>query len=162
MSRTATRRRLRTRIDWRDDAGQFAGIEALPFGVLIFVVGALLITNAWAVLDAKAAVTAAARDAARTYVEAPPDHATAEAWARAAARDVIAGHGRDPDRVVVDVTNPAGVHQRCVRVTATASYRLPAVHLPFIGGYGRGFDVRSHHSEVIDPWRADLVGSSCG
>jgi len=33
-------------IDWRDDRGQVAGIEAIPFGVLIFVVGALLVTNA--------------------------------------------------------------------------------------------------------------------
>ena len=35
------------------DAGQVGGFEALPFGVLIFVVGVLLITNAWAVIDAK-------------------------------------------------------------------------------------------------------------
>lgn len=149
-------------LDWRDDRGQFAGIEALPFGVLIFVVGSLLVVNAWAVLDAKTAVTAAARDAARTYVEAPPDHATAEALAVARARAVMAGHGRDPDRVVVDVVNPAGAYLRCTRVTATASYRLPAVRLPLIGGYGRGFEVRSAHSEVIDPWRDDVPGTGCG
>ena len=41
----------------------------LPFGVLIFVVGSLLIANAWAVVDAKLATTAAAREAARAYVE---------------------------------------------------------------------------------------------
>ena len=35
------------------DAGQVGGIEALPFGLLIFVVGTLLIANAWAVIDAK-------------------------------------------------------------------------------------------------------------
>jgi phenylalanyl-tRNA synthetase beta chain len=45
------------------DGGQVAGIEALPFGVLIFVVGALLITNLWAVIDTKIAVDAAAREA---------------------------------------------------------------------------------------------------
>ena len=34
----------------RGDAGQVGGIEALPFGLLVFVVGTLLIANAWAVV----------------------------------------------------------------------------------------------------------------
>ena len=63
------------------DRGQIAGIEAIPFGVLLFIVGALLVANAWAVIDVKMTVTSAAREAARTYVEAP-DHATAVASAR--------------------------------------------------------------------------------
>ena len=54
----------------RGDAGQVGGIEALPFGLLIFVVGSLLIANAWAVVDAKFATDAAARQAVRTFVEA--------------------------------------------------------------------------------------------
>ena len=33
-----------------DDRGQVGGIEALPFGLLVFVVGALLVANAWAVV----------------------------------------------------------------------------------------------------------------
>jgi hypothetical protein len=33
----------------RSDAGQVGGIEALPFGLLVFVVGATLVANAWAV-----------------------------------------------------------------------------------------------------------------
>ena len=53
----------------RGDAGQVGGIEALPFGLLVFVVGALLIANAWAVVDAKFATDAAARQAVRTFVE---------------------------------------------------------------------------------------------
>jgi hypothetical protein len=32
------------------DSGQVGGIEALPFGLLVFVVGALLVANAWAVV----------------------------------------------------------------------------------------------------------------
>ena len=35
-----------------DDRGQVGGIEALPFGLLVFVVGALLVANTWAVVDA--------------------------------------------------------------------------------------------------------------
>ena len=53
----------------RGDAGQVGGIEALPFGLLVFVVGSLLIANAWAVVDAKFATDAAARQAVRTFVE---------------------------------------------------------------------------------------------
>ena len=90
------------RFDWRDDRGQLAGIEVLPFGVLIFVVGALLITNAWAVVDAKIAVDAASREAVRTYVEAP-DGNTALTAARAAADDTIAAHGRRPELASVTV-----------------------------------------------------------
>ena len=54
----------------RDERGQAGGVEALPFGLLIFVVGALLVASAWVVVDAKLAVVSAAREAARTYVEA--------------------------------------------------------------------------------------------
>src|SRR5919202_3284931 len=74
----------------RDEAGQLAGGEALPFGVLVFVFGVLLIANAWAVVDAKLAVSAAAREATRAYVEAPPG-GDAMAAADAAAREAVDG-----------------------------------------------------------------------
>jgi hypothetical protein len=147
---------------WSDDRGQFAGLEAIPFGILVFVLGSLLITNAWAVVDAKLAVTSAAREATRTYVESPPDLVVATEAARNAAADAITAHGRDPDDVEVDITNPAGAFTRCTRITATVTYRLPAVSLPIIGGYGHGFEVRGTHSELIDPWRDDLPGTGCG
>ena len=74
----------------RGDAGQVGGFEALPFGVLIFVLGALLVTNAWAVIDAKLAATAAAREAARVYVESA-DAASAESLGVDAARSELRG-----------------------------------------------------------------------
>ena len=107
----------RGRFDWRSDRGQFAGIEALPFGVLVFVIGSLLVANAWAVIDAKLAVSAAAREGARTYVEAPPDLVVAERAAREAAADALEGHGRDADDAAIAVANPAGSFTRCARVT---------------------------------------------
>jgi hypothetical protein len=143
----------------RGDRGQVGGIEALPFGLLIFVVGTLLIANAWAVVDAKFATDSAARQAVRTYVEAKdPRSATAEA--RTAGLAAIEAHGRDADRATVD---PVGDPQlvRCERVTFEAEYEVPALSLPFIGGYGRApFRVRSTHSEVVDPFRSGLVGSA--
>ena len=98
---------------------------------------------------------------ARTYVESPPDLSAAAHDADRAARDTIEGHGRDPDHADVDIVNPAGAYERCVRITVEVSYSLPAVNLPVIGGYGRGFAVSSHHSELIDPWRDDVPGAGC-
>jgi len=143
----------------RGDLGQVAGIEALPFGVLIFVVGALLITNLWAVVDTKGAVDTAAREAVRTYVEAP-DESVGRLRADAAAREVIAGYGRRPGRLALTVEHegdrPFG---RCVRVTITTRYPVPALRLPWIGGLGHLFDVHGHHTERVDPFRAGLSGS---
>lgn len=143
----------------RGDRGQVGGIEALPFGLLCFVVGSLLIANAWAVVDAKFATDAAARQAVRTFVEAD-DPAAATGDARVAGLAAIDAHGRDPERAVVQ---PVGDPQlvRCERVTFEVIYEVPALSLPFIGGYGSApFRVRSSHSELVDPFRSGLAGSA--
>lgn len=134
-------------------------MEALPFGILIFVVGSLLIANAWAVVDAKFATDAAARQAARTYVEGD-DPGAALDEAIAAGRAAVAAHGRDPGRAVVQ---PVGVPvlARCERATFEAVYEVPALSIPLIGGYGRApFRVRSTHSELVDPFRSGLAGQA--
>lgn len=141
------------------DRGQVGGIEALPFGLLIFVLGTLLIANAWAVVDAKFATDGAARQAARTFVEGT-DLTTALSAAATAARDSIAGHGRDPDRAEI---RPIGapVLARCERATFEVTYSVPALSIPLIGGYGRSpFRVRSTHSELVDPFRSGLPGEA--
>lgn len=141
----------------RGDAGQVGGLEAIPFGLLVLVVGALLIANAWSVVDAKFATDAAARQAARTFVEAT-DAATAGESAEAAALDVIEGHGRDPSRAEVSPVGPLSL-VRCARATFEVVYEVPALSIPWIGGYGRApFTVRSTHSEVVDPFRSGLPG----
>ena len=143
----------------RGDRGQVGGMEALPFGLLVFVLGALLIANAWAVVDAKFATDAAARQAARTFVEGA-DTSTALQRAEDAARDAIAGHGRDPSRAEVHpIGSPALV--RCARATFEVTYTVPALSLPIIGGYGRApFRVRSAHTELVDPFRDGLPGDA--
>jgi hypothetical protein len=147
---------------WRDDGGQVAGIEAVPFGILIFVIGALLVANAWAVIDVKMTVTSAARDAARTYVESA-DHASGRARADEAAREAVTAHGRNADKVSIDGPTSASEFARCNRITFTVSYPVPALTLPFIGGFGNGFTVRSTHSEIVDPFRNDVPGEAvCG
>ncbi len=141
------------------DRGQVGGIEALPFGLLVFVLGTLLIANAWAVVDAKFATDAAAREAVRTFVEGT-DEATAFAAADEAARAVIAGHGRDPQRASVDPVGSFGL-VRCARARFSVTYEVPALSIPLIGGYGTApFRVRSSHSEVVDPFRSGLDGQA--
>jgi hypothetical protein len=143
----------------RGDAGQVGGIEALPFGLLVFVLGALLIANAWAVVDAKFATDAAARQAARTFVEGD-DPAGALDAAEAAARLALAAHGRDPDRAVVEAHGSLGL-ARCDRATFVVTYSVPALSVPLIGGYGTSpFRVRSSHTEVVDPFRDGLPGDA--
>lgn len=143
----------------RGDRGQVGGIEALPFGLLIFVVGSLLIANAWAVVDAKFATDAAARQAVHTFVEAD-DATTAVSHARDAGLAAIDAHGRDPERATVRPVGAAPL-ERCARVTFEAVYEVPALSLPFIGGYGKApFQVRSTHSELVDPFRGGLEGDA--
>ncbi len=136
--------------------GAVGGVEALPFGFLVFVIGMLVVANAWGVIDAKLAVTAAAREAARAYVEAP-DAAAAGRAAEVAAHAALRGHGRDPERLVgLDVPGPDRFH-RCARVVLEVRYRVPSLPLPWIGGFGPGgFTVRGTHSEVVDPYRDDV------
>ena len=137
----------------RDEAGQVAGIEALPFGLLTFVVGALLVANAWAVIDAKIAVSSAAREATRAFVEAPAD-ADPFALADAAARSAIEGAGRDSEQLVL--TPLDATFARCESVRFEASYRIPAIRVPWVGGYGSGFTASARHAEVVDPYRTGV------
>ncbi|HEY9555619.1 MAG TPA: hypothetical protein VIR58_02725 [Acidimicrobiales bacterium] len=145
----------------RGDGGQVGGIEAIPFGLLIFVIGSLLIVNAWGVVDAKFATDAAARQAARTFVEGEGLDGALSA-AEEAALATISGHGRDPSRTTVDTVGSLAF-ERCARVTFEVSYEVPTISLPFIGGYGSGpFHVRSSHTELVDPYRSGVPGEAEG
>ena len=136
-----------------------AGAEVLPFCVLIFVFGTLLLVNAWGVIDAKFAVSSASREAARTYAESDGGHGC-EAAARRAAEDAVTAYGRSPERM--ELSDPEGAFVRCGEVTYTASYPIPAIRIPIIGGFGEAFDVTSSHSTRIDRLRAGLdAGSAC-
>jgi Flp pilus assembly protein TadG len=139
-----------------DERGQVGGLEAIPFGILVFVVGSLLAASAWAVVDAKLAVVSAAREAARTYVEADSADEGVEAGS-AAAQEAMANHGR---RAPVEVTfdEPADF-TRCAQVVARVSYEVPAVPLPWIGGLGTT-TVSARHSERIDPFRDGIPGEA--
>ncbi|MGH9095499.1 MAG: hypothetical protein ACRDXE_10095 [Acidimicrobiales bacterium] len=136
-------------------AGFAGGADGLIFGLLIFVVGTLLVGNAWAVVDTKLATDAAAREGARTLVEASGPGA-AGADARLAAEDALRGYGRHPERAAVTLAG-AGFG-RCARVVVTVRYPAPLVDLPFVGRMGTGESVTARHSEVVDPFRSGIAG----
>jgi hypothetical protein len=139
----------------RDDAGQVGGIEGLVFGVLVFVLGTLLVVNAWNVVDAKFAVVAAAREAARAFVEAP-DEASAADGAAQAAGEAIRGHGRRPERM--RLAHVSGTFARCQRVVFEARYPVPLGAVPVLSGLGAELTVTARHTEIVDPYRAGLPG----
>ncbi|MGH9247005.1 MAG: hypothetical protein ACRD29_22340 [Acidimicrobiales bacterium] len=149
----------RRRSSWRDDGGFIGGIEVLPFGILVFVVGILLVANAWAVIDARLAAGSAAREAARTYVETVTgdDSRGATQAAGEAARAAFLGHGRDPEAMGF-VIDPPGAVARCQPIHVTVSYEIRAVTIPFIGGLG-SMSVAATHTEIIDPFRNDVATS---
>lgn len=138
-----------------DERGVVGGLEALPFGVLVFVVGTLLVVNAWGVVDAKITVAGAAREAVRAYVEAPAG-TDAERLARTAGNEAMDAMGRTAREPLITL---AGDLQRCNRVTATVAYRIPALRLPWVGGLG-SFTARSTASEVVDPLRSGVAGEA--
>jgi hypothetical protein len=120
----------------------------------------LIVASAWGVVDTKMAVTTAAEEAARTYVESS-DPTSAASQAQEAAAQVLAGFGRAPSRATMTVSG--GSFGRCQRVTIEVRYPSPVLDLPFVGPVGSGLAVTAEHSELIDPYRSGLSGSSlCG
>ena len=142
-----------TRLRARGDDGQVAGIEALPFGVLVAVVGTLLVASAWSVVDLQQTLTVATREGARTFVE----HGSA-AEAIDESQRAVAGLGRQVDAVRVVVDDGGG--GRCDRVTVRAAARVRAVAVPWLGLVGPSVTVRAQHSELIDPYRSGLSGGA--
>lgn len=143
----------------RGEAGQVGGIEVLPFGFLVFISMTLLLVNVWGIIDAKFAVSAAAREGARAFVES--DTATeAQKGAEERANETLAAYGRAGERATVAepvLSDPFG---RCTRVTITVTYEVPAIVIPFIGGFGSIAPVESTHTELVDPFRDDLNGAA--
>ena len=139
------------------EAGFVGGFEALLFGLLIFVAGTLLATHAWAIIDTKAATEAAARQAVRNYVEAASPAAAASQSEQAAA-DALAGYGRSAARARVRLVS--GTFGRCQRITIAVSYPAPVLMLPWVGRVGAAEWVRAEHSELVDPFRSGLPGTS--
>lgn len=142
----------------RGDGGQVAGIEAVPFGLLVLTVGILVVAHTWAVVDAKFVTTAAAREATRAYVEAPSSD-LAVVRATEAALDVVERSGRDPR--TLRLTGGASRFGRCAPTRHEAVLEVVAVAVPWRDDRP-SVSVRADHTEVVDPYRSGLPGlASC-
>jgi Flp pilus assembly protein TadG len=140
---------------FRVDNGFVGGAEGIVFGIVVFVFGILLMFNAWAVVDTKMAVSSAARETARTYVES--DGSSAAAF--------DAGHNAFAATSNFDPTSLSapqidGEFRRCGRIDVTYTYTVPAISLPGGFGWGGGFEVTATHSELVDPFRSGLDGEA--
>lgn len=141
-----------SRSSCRSDAGS-AIIEVAFLGVLVLIPLVYLLVAVFDVQRSAFALTAAAREAARVYVDASSERAGAGAAATAV--DVAAlDHGLPPHAVAVDVTcsnrpclTPGG------SVTVRLQTRVPLPGLAALGTGSRGIEVRTEHSAVVDRFR---------
>jgi len=137
---------------WAED-GQVGGAEALSFGVLIFVLGSLSVVGSWSVVDQKVAVSSAARETVRAFVESGGSEADWSA-AQDAGRQAYAGFGRDPRRLVL--RRQTGAFRRCAPVTVTASAVLDLPPVPVLRSAARRVVTSARHTEIVDPYRSGL------
>ena len=139
------------------EAGMVAGVEALAFGVLVFVFGTLVILNGWAVVDAKFATSAAAREAVRAIVQAPVEASPSQLRDRAegAARHTFVAYGYDAEAVQVAPSPGALALRRCAEVEVAATTRVRSALVPGLRG-PELFQVSSRHVELVDPFRSGL------
>lgn len=136
-----------------EDDRAVAGAGVLALGFLTFIMGGLLVANAWGVIDAKIAASSAAREAVRAYVEAP-DAPSASARANRAADATLVGFGRSPAQR--DPLEIQGTFARCERIVVTVTYQVPSIGLGWLGGWGGTIAAAGTHSELVDPFRSGL------
>lgn len=133
---------------WRcDERGQAAGVEAVPFGVLVFVTGTLLAVNVWSAVDARVAVDGAARDYLRAYTAAP-DPGVARASGRSAAASSMAA--RRSGAANARVTDPPEPFGPCRPATVVVELATPTIRAPFVGSLGTT-TVRAVRTELVQP-----------
>lgn len=141
---------------WREESGFAGGFEVLPFGFLVFVAGTLLLVNAWGVFDSNLAASAAAREAVRAFVESAGTDGEARLVGERAAEEALTGQGKDVSRM--ELRWEGARLRRCQPVTATVSYDVPTVAVPWIGAFGGGvLTTSARHTEIVDPYRAGLT-----
>lgn len=129
------------------ESGQAAGIETIPFGILVFVGGLLLVVNVWAVVDTRAALDTAARDYLRAYTSA-----STSALGRAAGRDAaVASMGARERGDQIEIVDPDEAFGPCRPATVELRLDVPAIRAPFIGSIGTT-TVTATETELVQPY----------
>lgn len=152
-------------IPHRNDRGVVGGGEALAFGTLILLAGALLVVNLWSILDTRTAVDAAAREYLRSYTRSETHDGGVDAG-RAAAAAVLDGRGTPLHGLRFD--DPAPRHfGPCGTATLTLSVVVPAARVPFLGTLAQTevavtvHELIDAHREVIADARFDPDATAC-
>lgn len=140
-----------------DEDGQ-AGAEVIA-GCIVLVIGLVFVfSNLWMVLDAKMAVSGAARNAAQAYVE-QNSASEAESAAQTVARSSLAPRFSDRWRAETQMDRFA----RCQPISVRVSVTLPLIAVPFLGSLGGTKTVSATHASRIDPFRSGVPGEvDCG
>ena len=140
-----------------NERGQ-AGAEVIA-GCIVLVIGLVFVfSNLWMVLDAKMAVSGAARNAAQAYVEANSQQG-AESAAQTEVRELLAP--RFAGRWNAETT--IGRFERCQPISVEVSVTLPLIAVPFLGSVGGTKTVSARHASRIDPFRSGVPGEvDCG
>lgn len=158
------RPRHRTNPHRRDERGQAAGIETIPFGILVFIAGTILAINVWAVVDTRMAVDAAAHAYLRSYTAAS-SRDVARLAGDAAARHSLEARGITG---TATISAPTQVFAPCRVAEVTISVQVVAIRAPFLEGIGTT-SVRAREAELIEPFSAaggsdtalGIVGTPC-
>lgn len=124
-------------------------IESLILGVLTLLPVAFMVVEFGVIQRASIGVSAASREAGRTFVTARTT-GEAESRARAAADSVMAIHRLDPSRATVRI---AGELKRGSEVRVEVAYRTPEVPVPIFGAIP-AMTLSSVHVETVDRHRS--------
>jgi hypothetical protein len=141
----------------RGERGQAAGIETLPFGVLVFVAGTLLVVNAWAVVSNRATADSLAREYLRAYTKESSRPDALEAGQQVVDA-IVASHDMPADRVHVDPPTAWGA---CAVAVVTVRLTVPDIQAPFLGSLG-SHRITVVHRDRIDAYRRGVAATTTG
>ncbi len=130
-----------------NQSGFVAGTESLAFGMLILVAGAILIVNAWSMVDSRITLDAAAREYLRSYTEAS-DPYTATTRGRSALLRVIDGRAALVEGLRMQEPDQASFGP-CAPALLELSVDVPSIRMPFVGDFG-AHQMEVRHVELIN------------
>ncbi len=129
-----------------DDRGQAAGFEMWAIGILVFVCGTLLVSQAWATVNARQSAGQIAQQYLRAYSESSTRLEAIEAGEQAASAVADSRHVSN-----FRVTSPS-TFGRCRLVVVTAEVVVPGIRIPYLGSWGTR-SVTATRRELTDPYR---------
>jgi Flp pilus assembly protein TadG len=132
-----------------DERGAAAVEMALLAPVLVLMLATVV--AAGRVVETKSAVLAVAREAARAGSEAP-DASEARQVASERARQVAAGLGLDPARLVI--SQEPGGFRRGDPYTVSVTYRVALTDLPGLGIVPGSFVLSAQHTEIVERFKS--------